>query len=133
MLFFGVLALRIRIGFGSDSYKSEEAGNLRKKATGNDPEILEFPHITMVEAARIFGWAKPKFRKMFGPTLSWRIRSCMRGTRRFLSLIDTVEAAYPEADNQTRHMMAANFNERFFCDRSRSSIKGVKTRRENNV
>ncbi len=38
--------------------------DVRKKATGKDFDAVMYqPHITMIEAARIFGWNYPKFKK----------------------------------------------------------------------
>ena len=105
--------------------------NVSTRATGDDPEILYMPNITMAEAALIFGWGRNKFRKWFYNSLSWSIRSCMTGNRRFLSLTDTIRVAYPEASDDMVHTLAVSFNDRFLSQRSKIKKNAAVTRAAN--
>ena len=104
---------------------------MRKRATGKDFDAVMYrPHITMTEAGKIFGWGYQKFRAKFYQRLSRQIRSCRQGNRRFLSLIDTIRIAYPEADNQSIHMMAVHYTKEFLSAHSEQGKEGGKGKAE---
>ena len=97
---------------------------MRQKPTGKDFDAVTLePHIRMAEAAMIFGLSYKKFHDRFFQKLNKQIRACMVGNKRYLSLIDTVAAAYPGAEKHTLYMMAARYNDKFYYRRSETRKK----------
>ena len=65
---FGCGSVAVRVRFAE---VQKRCSDVRKKATGKDFDAVMYqPHITMVEAGRIFGWSCPKFKQKFFERLS---------------------------------------------------------------
>lgn len=72
-------------------------------------EPVTLPHISRREAAAFWGLGIPKWTAMLNRGRYGEIRSFKNqlGTR--YVLIDVIEAAFPEADDRTRYMIAYHY------------------------
>ena len=93
---------------------------------GRDKDILDLPMLSAREAGLIFRYGHNTFRKNFKEVLHKEIRHIRYGHGYRYLLVDVLRSAFPDAGDQTIHMMALEYI--FKIDEVRRADKKEKAR-----
>jgi len=89
--------------------------------------LMDYPTISISEAAAFFNMGITQFKKRFNEILLEEIRWCNSRIGKRLSLIDVIKSAYPEVSNDKACEIAINYS-RELADMRK--IKGIERARK---
>ena len=91
--------------------------------TIHDKHLIDMPTVSMLEAARISGLGRDKFRRRFLDCLHREIRNVQTHQGRRLLLVDVIRCAFPEMSEDAVHHAAIKYCLDRGAERKRAALR----------